>query len=175
MPGNAIQLSGKSVFLYWLPVISGYRVWHYPQAYIPCSRFETVAVLCFFSPTMSFSLRLSQSRVEYKTLATSWRFQQLSPVHVAMYPRFTPASTSDLSISDVGETSHHSHEWGCCTLFSPALGRWDFHPHRILSYQLVREALITRSHLSPYERRFKMNESHSRLGASNQQIELTFG
>lgn len=137
MPGNALQPSGRGVILEWLPVISGYRVWLYPQAYIPCSRFETVIVFCFFSPTMSFSLILSQSKFGYRTLATSWCFQQLSPVHVTMYPRFTPASTSEMSVPDVGETSHLPHGWGRCMLFNPALGRWDFHPHRILSYHLV--------------------------------------
>ncbi len=35
--------------------------------------------------------------------ATGWRFQQLSPVHVAMYRRFTPASTSELSIQMLGK------------------------------------------------------------------------
>ncbi len=54
-----------------------------------------------------------------------------------MYPRLYSRFNLWIVSSDVGETSHHSHEWGRCMLFNPALGRWDFHPHRILSYQLV--------------------------------------
>ena len=38
-----------------------------------------------------------------------------------MYPRFTPASTSDLSVSDVGETSHFRYQKGRCMLFQPRI------------------------------------------------------
>ena len=45
-------------------------------------------------------------------------------------------------------------------LFNPALGWWDFHPHRKLSYHLVDFIPLPEAICPPISDRFKMNESH---------------
>ena len=46
-------------------------------------------------------------------------------------------------------------------LFNPALGRWDLHPHRKLSYHLASLVdLLPKAICPPTHGRFKMNESH---------------
>ena len=47
-------------------------------------------------------------------------------------------------------------------LFNPALGRWDFHPHRKLSYQLANHYDSLPIVIIPPMNRFLMNESHSK-------------
>ena len=74
----------------------------------------------FVYPTMSFSLKLSQSRVGYRTLACDLVFSA-----IITYLAFTPADYIWVINPDVRETSLYPHGQGRCTLFYPAQGRKD--------------------------------------------------
>ena len=101
--GLSLYRCMENEYFLWLPDIPGHGVWLYPLAYVPRSRLKTVTVFGLLSSTMSFSLIPSQSRVGYRTPATGWCFQQLSPIYVAIIPRFTPALISGLSVQTLGE------------------------------------------------------------------------
>ena len=98
------------------------RVWSFkPLAYSPYSCVKTVVSdNSFFYPTMFFSLKLSQSRVEYRIRACGWTFSA-----IIVCPAFTPAYYIWVINSDIRETPLPRHRGGRCMLFYPAQGRID--------------------------------------------------
>ena len=78
-----------------------------------------------------------------------------------MYPRFTPASVSELSIQILGNFTPLSRV-GTLYAFQPRIRAVGLAPTSDSQLSIGEFNLITDSYLSPFLQRFQINESHSK-------------